>query len=228
MLRILQFARTLGKARPARRTRRATLTAPGAPRVLPAGQPPVGGCRFRGPWGRDVAAAVAVAGHRDAGCAGEDDPVVGESPPLVAEATPEFLHRQPGSARVLGAYPAHQPAPCEVVDRVEHGLGHPVPKVIRPSPVLSGCKTGIGRDPAERAGRGWVSSSPTMVRVLHMLQVRRGQASEQRRQRAPHMAEVLQKLSVKRFTATSCNRPGTPGEPARDLFTSASSSPRSW
>ena len=26
------------------------------------------------------------------------------------------------------------------------------------------------------------------------------------------MAEVLQKLSVKRFTATSCNRPGTPRE----------------
>ena len=26
------------------------------------------------------------------------------------------------------------------------------------------------------------------------------------------MAEVLQKLSVKRFSATSCNRLGTPGE----------------
>ena len=29
------------------------------------------------------------------------------------------------------------------------------------------------------------------------------------------MAEVLQKLSVKRFTATSCNRPGTPREGMR-------------
>jgi hypothetical protein len=37
-LRILQFARTLGKAQAPFRTRRAALTAPGAPRVLPAGQ----------------------------------------------------------------------------------------------------------------------------------------------------------------------------------------------
>src|SRR5699024_7205042 len=35
------------------------------------------GCRFRGPGSRDVAAAVAVAGHGDAGCAGEYDSVVG-------------------------------------------------------------------------------------------------------------------------------------------------------
>jgi integrase len=54
-----------------------------------------------------------------------------------------------------------------------------------------------------------------MVRVLRMLQVRGGQGSEQRRQRAPHLAEVLQKLSVKRFTATSCNGLGTPGEGIR-------------
>src|SRR5437867_3247870 len=33
-----------------------------------------GGCRCRGPRGRDVASAVRVAGHRDTGCAGEDDP----------------------------------------------------------------------------------------------------------------------------------------------------------
>ncbi len=38
-----------------------------------------------------------------------------------------------------------------------------------------------------------------------MLQVRGGQGSEQRRQRAPHLAEVLQKPSVKRFSTTSCN-----------------------
>jgi hypothetical protein len=54
-----------------------------------------------------------------------------------------------------------------------------------------------------------------MVRVLRMLQVRGGQGSEQRRQRAPHLTEVLQKLSVKRFTATSCNGLRTPGEAAR-------------
>jgi integrase len=54
-----------------------------------------------------------------------------------------------------------------------------------------------------------------MVRVLRMLQVRGGQGSEQRRQRAPHLTEVLQKLSVKRFTATSCNGLRTPGEGLR-------------
>jgi len=41
-----------------------------------------------------------------------------------------------------------------------------------------------------------------------MLHVRGGQASEQRRRRASHVAEVLQKLSVKRFSATSCNSGG--------------------
>ena len=49
-----------------------------------------GGCRFRGPRGRYVSAAVAVAGHRDAGCAGEHDPVVGETPSLITEATAHF------------------------------------------------------------------------------------------------------------------------------------------
>src|ERR1019366_6735807 len=82
--------------------------------------------------------------------------------------------------------------------------------------LLSGCKTGIACVPAKRAGQSGVSSSPTMVRVLRMLQVRGGQGSEQRRQRAPHLAEVLQKLSVKRFTATSCNGLRTPGEQSGD------------
>jgi hypothetical protein len=50
---------------------------------------------------------------------GEHDPVAGESPPLVAEATAEFLHGQPGFARVLGACPAHEPPPYEGVDRTE-------------------------------------------------------------------------------------------------------------
>ena len=54
-----------------------------------------------------------------------------------------------------------------------------------------------------------------MVRVLRMLQVRGGQGSEQRRQRAPHLTDVLQTLSVKRFTATSCNGLRTPGEAAK-------------
>src|ERR1035437_6321046 len=90
-------------------------------------------------------------------------------------------------------------------------LHHPV--LPRHRPVLSGCKTGIACVPAERAGRSGVSSSPTMVKgVAHVAGPRR-QGSEQRRQRAPHLAEVLQKLSVKRFTATSCNGLRTPGEP---------------
>lgn len=65
--------------RPARRTRRACLHATGAPRVLPAGRRRwclSGRC----PRGRDLAAAVAVAGHSDAGSAGEHDSVAGEFP----------------------------------------------------------------------------------------------------------------------------------------------------
>ncbi len=53
-----------------------------------------------------------------------------------------------------------------------------------------------------------------------MLQVRGGQGSEQRRQRAPHLAEVLQKLSVKRFSTTSCNGSRTPREGLRRTETS--------
>src|SRR6266511_1114438 len=90
-------------------------------------------CRFWGPWCRDGAAAVAIAGYRDVGCAGERGPVVGEPPPLVAEATAEFLHGQLGLARVLGAYPTQQPFPCERVDRAERRLGHAVPEVVRPA-----------------------------------------------------------------------------------------------
>ena len=91
------------------------------------------GCRCRGPWGRDVAAAVAVARHLDAGGAGEHDPVAGEPPPLVAEATAEFFHPETVLALVLAAYPAHQPQPGEAVDGAEHRLGHSVPEVVRPA-----------------------------------------------------------------------------------------------
>src|SRR5436305_2189840 len=86
----------------------------------------------RGPGGRDFAAAVAVAGYRDAGCAGEGDPVMGESPSFVAESTAELCHSESVSACVLGAYPAHQPAPAVVVDCAEHSLGHPIAEVVRP------------------------------------------------------------------------------------------------
>jgi len=53
-----------------------------------------------------------------------------------------------------------------------------------------------------------------------MLQVRGGQGSEQRRQRAPHLAEVLQKPSVKRFSTTSCNGAGDPWRthPVKTVF----------
>ena len=99
---------------------------------LASGSAVGGGCRVRCPWGRDPAAAVAVAGDRDAGCAGEGDPVVGDPPSDVAEATSEFFHPEPVLARVLGPYPPHQPTPRVVVDRAEHVLGHPVPEVGRP------------------------------------------------------------------------------------------------
>src|SRR5262249_21576936 len=68
------------------------------------------GGRF-GPRGRDVAAAITVTSHSDAGCARAGDPIAGEPPPLVAEATAELFHPGPVPALVLGAYPAHQPAP---------------------------------------------------------------------------------------------------------------------
>jgi hypothetical protein len=48
-----------------------------------------------------------------------------------------------------------------------------------------------------------------------MLRVHRQQGSEQRRQHAPHVAEVLQNLSVKRSNATSCNSSRTPREGLR-------------
>src|SRR5512133_1859556 len=118
-----------GFPRPARRTRRATLAATGSPRVLPVGSAGGDGCRVDGPRGRDLAAAVAVAGHRDAGSAGEDDPVVGKPPPLITEAAAEVLHPETTLALVFGAYPPHQPTPRVGVDRAEDGLGHPVSEV---------------------------------------------------------------------------------------------------
>src|ERR1017187_9148739 len=92
-----------------------------------------GCCRCRGPWGRDVASAIAVALHGDAGRAGEHGPVPGEPPPLVAEAIAELFHPETVLALVLAAYPAHQPQPCVAVDRAEHRLGHSVPEVVRPA-----------------------------------------------------------------------------------------------
>src|SRR5258706_9766441 len=49
-----------------------------------------GGCPCRSRPGRYFAAAIAVADHGDAGCAGEYDPVPGEPPPLVTETAAEF------------------------------------------------------------------------------------------------------------------------------------------
>ena len=93
-----------------------------------------GGCWFRGPGGRDVAAAVAVARHGDAGGAGEHDLPLSEPPAFAAEAAFHLWHPEPVPALVLASRPAHQPAPRVVVDRAEHGLGHSVPEVVRPSP----------------------------------------------------------------------------------------------
>src|ERR1019366_10020308 len=89
------------------------------------------------------------------------------------------------------------------------------PAAGRHGPVLPGYKTGITCVPAKRAGRSGVSSSPTMVKgVAHVAGPQR-QGSEQRRQRAPHLTEVLQKLSAERSGATSCDRLRTPGEGLR-------------
>src|SRR5580704_8477252 len=92
-----------------------------------------GGCWFRGPGGRDVAAAVAVARHGDAGGAGEHDLPLSEPPAFAAEAAFHLWHPEPVPALVLASRPAHQPAPRVVVDRADHGLGHSVPEVVRPS-----------------------------------------------------------------------------------------------
>ena len=54
-----------------------------------------------------------------------------------------------------------------------------------------------------------------LQRLLHTLQPGLGQGSEQRRQHAPLLAEVLQKLSVKRFIPASRHRPRTPREPTQ-------------
>jgi hypothetical protein len=78
--------------------------------------------------------------------------------------------------------------------------------------VLSGCKTDIKGVIAKRAGRPRDKPHRLRLAVLHMLHVHRQQGSEQRRQHAPHMAEMLQKLSVKRSSATSRNSSRTPRE----------------
>src|SRR5512132_3162513 len=74
-----------GFPRPARRTRRAHSRRNGLSTCLAGWSAGGDGCRVDGPRGRDLAAAVAVAGHRDAGSAGEDDSVVGKPPPLITE-----------------------------------------------------------------------------------------------------------------------------------------------
>ena len=50
-----------------------------------------------------------------------------------------------------------------------------------------------------------------------MLQTGRWQGSEQRRQHALHVAEVLQNLSVNRSNVTSCHSPATPKEQRQAL-----------
>lgn len=68
--------------------------------------------------------------------------------------------------------------------------------------LLLGCKTDMQRVIAKGAGRRAGNLRRWPPRVLQTLQVCRWQCSEQRRQGAPHMAEVLQKLSVNRSNAT--------------------------
>src|SRR4249919_320425 len=84
-----------------------------------------------GPGGRYVRSAVAVAGHRDAGGAGEHDPVVGDPPTPVAEPAPELLS---AGQSVFTADPAGHPQPRVAVDGTEGRLGHPMSKVVRPPP----------------------------------------------------------------------------------------------
>src|SRR5260370_30533351 len=54
-----------------------------------------GGCWFRGPGGRDLASAIAVALHCDAGCARGHGLPLGEPPALRAEAAFHLWHPEP-------------------------------------------------------------------------------------------------------------------------------------
>jgi len=74
-----------------------------------------------GPGGRDVRAAVAVAGHGDAGGAGEHDPVVGDLPARAAEAASELAA---AGQVVFAADPSGQSPPGVVVDGIERRFGH--------------------------------------------------------------------------------------------------------
>ncbi len=84
-----------------------------------------GGCRCRGPRGRDGAAAIAVASHLDAGCAGKHHALGGDPPAAVAEPAPQLLPADP----VLAAQPFRQSPPRMLIDVAEGILGHRVPKV---------------------------------------------------------------------------------------------------
>ncbi len=94
-----------------------------------------GSCRFGGPWGRYGAAAVAVAvaGHCDAGGAGERTRCRRISTPG-RRSDGRVPSWTAGFACVFGAYPAHESAPYEGVDRTEGRLGHPVPGSSSPTP----------------------------------------------------------------------------------------------
>ena len=82
------------------------------------------GCRFRSPRCRDVRAAVAVAGHRDAGRAGEYDSVGRESPTTVAESA-----QSTATDAMFASKPTGDPAPRVRVDRAECFLRHPMHKI---------------------------------------------------------------------------------------------------
>lgn len=82
------------------------------------------------PRGRYGAAAVAVAGDRHGGRAGEPDSVGCELPGSAhAEAAAQCWHPEAG---VLVPQPAHDAAPCVGVDRAEGGFGYSVAEVVRP------------------------------------------------------------------------------------------------
>src|SRR5215470_14310793 len=74
-------------------------------------------------------------------------------------------------------------------------------------------KSGILTD---RTGRAVINSSPSRLKVLHLLQLCAGRASEQQRQRALHPAHVLQKLSQGCSSTTSRDSQGTPRESSKE------------
>src|SRR6266496_1371979 len=132
-----------------RRVRRRTITVHRALRGLSAclsrWSAAGGGCRLGGPRCRYPGAAVAVARHCNAGCAGEHHSVMGKSPAVVAEPAADLVH--PDSLRlplVFTSEPAYGPPPGVPVDCARTPLwtpriGSTLPILAAPCSCLRSC-----------------------------------------------------------------------------------------